>query len=209
MHTQGTLTQLNHAADRPVLLLRQSDNVGVLRLPLNAGDVIEVGGRRIEVHEAIAPGHKIALLPIAQGSPVIKYGEIIANATCDIAPGAWVHTHNTAPDFSGREYEYATRTPVTEFFPPEQVPTFMGYQRENGDVGTRNYIAVIATSNCSSHVVAGIAEQLRHVGPETHGVDGVVAIPHQEGCGHSQGEDTWQLERTIAGMIFHPNVGPC
>ena len=207
MHTQGTLTQLNHAADRPALLLRQSDNVGVLRLPLNAGDIIEVGGRRIEVREAIAPGHKIALLPIAQGSPVFKYGEIIANATCDVSPGAWVHTHNTAPDFSGREYEYATRTPVTDFFPPEQVPTFMGYQRDNGDVGTRNYIAVIATSNCSSHVVAGIAEQLRHVGPETHGVDGVVAIPHQEGCGHSQGEDTWQLERTIAGMIFHPNVG--
>src|SRR5215470_16322982 len=207
MHTQGTLTQLNHAADRPALLLRQSDNVGVLRLPLNAGDVIEVGARRIEVREAIAPGHKIALQPIAQGSPVFKYGEIIAKATCDIAPGAWVHTHNTAPDFSGREYEYATRTPVVEFFPLEQAPTFMGYQRENGDVGTRNYVAVIATSNCSSHVVAGIAERMRRVGPETHGVDGVVAIPHQEGCGHSQGEDTWQLERTIAGMIFHPNVG--
>src|SRR5215470_3234715 len=207
MHTQGTLTQLNHAADRPALLLRQSDNVGVLRLPLNAGDVIEVGARRIEVREAIAPGHKIALQPIAQGSPVFKYGEIIANATCDIAPGAWVHTHNTVPDFSGREYEYATRTPVTEFFTPEQVPTFMGYQRENGDVGTRNYIAVIATSNCSSHVVAGIAKRLKDVGLETHGIDGVVAIPHQEGCGHSQGEDTWQLERTIAGMIFQPNVG--
>ena len=207
MHTQGTLAQLNHAAGKPALLLRQSDNVGVLRLPLNAGDVIEVGDRRIEVREAIAPGHKIALLPIAQGSPVFKYGEIIANATCEIAPGAWVHTHNTAPDFCGRDYEYATRAPITELFPPEQVPTFMGYQRDNGDVGTRNYIAVIATSNCSSHVVAGIAEQLRHVGPETRGVDGVVAIPHQEGCGHSQGEDTWQLERTIAGMIFHPNVG--
>ena len=39
------------------------------------------------------------------------------------------------------------------------------------------------------------------------GCDGVVAIPHQEGCGMSEGDDTWQLERTIAGMIFHPNVG--
>jgi altronate dehydratase len=207
MKYEGTATIDNSSTVKPVLALRQSDNVGLLRQPLNAGDVIEVDGRRIEVREAIAPGHKIALLPIAQGSSVIKYGEIIANATCDIPPGAWVHTHNTEPDFSGREYEYATRTLVTEFFPTEQVPTFMGYERGNGDVGTRNYIAVIATSNCSSHVVAGIAEQMRHVGPQTHGVDGVVAIPHQEGCGHSQGEDTWQLERTIAGMIFHPNVG--
>ncbi len=207
MKNEGMARELNGSTVKPVLVLRKSDNVGVSRQPLNAEEVVEVDGRRIEAREAIAPGHKIALLAIAQGSPIIKYGETIATAICDIAQGAWVHTHNTAPDFSGREYEYATRTRVTDFFPPAEVPTFMGYQRGNGDVGTRNYIAVIATSNCSSHVVAGIAEQLRHVGPETHGVDGVVAISHQEGCGHSQGEDTWQLERTIAGMIFHPNVG--
>ncbi|MGE0886728.1 MAG: UxaA family hydrolase [Blastocatellales bacterium] len=198
----------NGITPRPVLALRESDNVGVVRTALSAGDVIEVNGRKIEIQEAISPGHKIALQTIPNGSPVIKYGEFIANATRDIAAGEWVHTHNTAPDFSaGREYEYATRTPTTEFFPPEQVPTFMGYQRDNGDVGTRNYIAVIATSNCSSHVASEIAERMRHVKYETHGVDGVVAIPHQEGCGHSQGEDTWQLERTIAGMIYHPNVG--
>src|SRR5262245_7445823 len=106
MNTQGTLTHLNGAANKPVLMLRQSDNVGVVRQPLNAGDKIEINGRQIEVREAIAPGHKIALQGIAQGAPVIKYGEIIADATCDIGEGAWVHTHNTVPDFSGREYEY-------------------------------------------------------------------------------------------------------
>lgn len=208
MKTNGVSIEHNGAQAKPVLALRESDNVAVARLPLAAGDYVEVRGRKIEVREPLTPGHKIALEPIAQGAPVIKYGEFIANATRDIAPGEWVHTHNTEPDFSaGRAYEYATRTPVTEFFPAEQVPTFMGYERENGDVGTRNYVAVIATSNCASHVTAEIAHHLRHVNYETHGVDGVVAIPHQEGCGHSQGEDTWQLERTIAGMIYHPNVG--
>lgn len=192
---------------KPVFRLRESDNVGVVRVPLSPGQSVEVGGQQIEVREAIAPGHKVALRAIPQGSPVIKYGEFIANATRDIAAGEWVHTHNAAPDFSGRDYEFATRTPVTDYFPADEVGTFLGYRRENGDVGTRNYIAVIATANCSSHVAMQIAERLRHVGPETHGVDGVVAIPHQEGCAHSQGEDTWQLERTIAGMIFHPNVG--
>jgi altronate hydrolase len=197
----------NGSAVKPVLTLRESDNVGVVRLPLAAGEAVEVNGRRVEVREAIAPGHKLALTPIPLGSPVVKYGEFIAKATRDIAAGEWVHTHNTEPDFSGREYEYATRARATDYFPPEEAGTFMGYLRENGDVGTRNYVAVIATSNCSSHVTAQIAERLRHVNQETHGVDGVIAIPHQEGCGHSQGEDTWQLERTIAGMIFHPNVG--
>ncbi len=205
--SEAVAANTNGTAGLPVLKLKDTDNVGVVRLPLAAGAIVEVGGEQIEVRENIAPGHKLALRPIPAGAPVIKYGEFIAKATSDIAVGTWVHTHNTAPDFSGREYEYATRTPVTEFFAPAQAGTFMGYLRENGDVGTRNYVAVIAMSNCSSHVTAEIAERLRHVNQETHGVDGVIAIPHQEGCGHSQGEDTWQLERTIAGMIYHPNVG--
>ncbi len=191
----------------PVLLLNEKDNVGVARTPVSAGTEVIVNGNKVISRETITPGHKIALRPIASGSVVHKYGEIIGKATMDISPGDWVHTQNVIPDFSGKNYEYATLTPVTEYFTPEEAGEFMGYLRENGDVGTRNYIAVIATSNCSSHVASEIAYQLRNVGPDTHGVDGVVAIPHQEGCGHSQGEDTWQLERTIAGMIFHPNVG--
>jgi altronate hydrolase len=205
--SEAVAVSMNGATVKPALQLRDTDNVAVVRVPLTAGGTVEVNGEQIEVRENINPGHKIALRPIPTGAPVIKYGEFFAKATSDIAVGEWVHTHNTEPDFSGREYEFATRTPKTDFFSPEQAGTFMGYLRENGDVGTRNYIAVIATSNCSSHVTMQIAEQLRHVTPETHGVDGVVAIPHQEGCGHSQGEDTWQLERTIAGMIYHPNVG--
>ncbi len=191
----------------PVLLLNEKDNVAVARLPVTAGTEVVANGHKATARENIAPGHKIALKPIPPNAKVTKYGESIGRATREIAPGDWVHTHNVAPDFSGKDYEYATQTPVTEYFSPEEAGTFMGYARENGDVGTRNYIAVIATSNCSSHVAMEIADALRNVGPETHGVDGVVAFPHQEGCAHSQGEDTWQLERTIAGMIFHPNVG--
>jgi arabinonate dehydratase len=199
--------EINSLPERPVLILRENDSVGVARVPLPAGVTVEAGARAVTAREAINPGHKIALGPVAAGEPVVKYGETIGRATRDILPGDWVHTHNVAPDFDGRDYEYATRAPVTDYFAPEEAGRFMGFARENGDVGTRNYIAVIATSNCSSHVAAEIAERFRGVGPETHGVDGVVAVPHQEGCGHSQGEDTWQLERTIAGMIFHPNVG--
>jgi altronate hydrolase len=191
----------------PVLLLNEQDNVGVARVPIPAGAEVSVNGFRVTAGETITPGHKIALRPISADAQITKYGESIGKATQEIAPGAWVHTHNVAPDFSGKNYEYATRTPQIEYFSAEEAGTFLGYLRENGDVGTRNYIAVIATSNCSSHVAVGIAEKLQHVTPETHGVDGVVAIPHQEGCGHSEGDDTWQLERTIAGMIFHPNVG--
>src|SRR5262245_2178652 len=193
--------------DSPFLILNEKDNVGVARLPIPAETALVNNGRKITILENVQPGHKIALRPVASGGSILKYGEIIGKATREIAPGEWVHTHNIKPDFSGKDYEFATNTPVTEYFSPEEAGEFLGYERHGGEVGTRNYIAVIATSNCSSHVAMGIAEALRNVGPDTHGVDGVVAIPHQEGCGHSQGEDTWQLERTIAGMIFQPNVG--
>jgi len=194
-------------ADSPFLILNEKDNVGVARVHIPAETELVKNGRKITILENVQPGHKIALRPVASGGSILKYGEIIGKATREIAPGEWVHTHNIKPDFSGKDYEFATNTPVTEYFSPEEAGEFLGFQRHGGEVGTRNYIAVIATSNCSSHVTTEIAYQLRNVGPDTHGIDGVVAIPHQEGCGHSQGEDTWQLERTIAGMIFHPNVG--
>jgi altronate hydrolase len=191
----------------PVVVLDPRDNVAVAVSPLQAGDVIETGRGSLHSREPIAPGHKISLRPISGGEQVIKYGEAIGRASEDITEGTWVHVHNLVSEFDGSAYEYATRTPATEYFSTTKAGTFLGYKRKNGDVGTRNYVAVIATSNCSSHVATEIAERLKDVRSETHGVDGVIAIPHQEGCGHSQGEDTWQLERTMAGMIFHPNVG--
>lgn len=192
---------------KSIVILDPRDNVAVVVFPLLADAVIETGKGCLVSKEAIGAGHKVALRRIPCGEQVIKYGESIGRATEDIAEGAWVHAHNLIPDFGGSAYEYATRSPITRYFSAQQAGTFLGYKRDNGDVGTRNYVAVIPTSNCSSHVASEIAERLRHVSREVHGVDGVIAIPHQEGCGHSQGEDTWQLERTIAGMVFHPNVG--
>jgi altronate dehydratase len=190
-----------------VLVLHPKDNVGVAMSALAAGTPIEIEEQTLTLPEPVSLGHKIALRPVSNGGQIIKYGEVIGRATKDIEEGQWVHTHNVVPDFHGSEYNLETHPPETEYFPSEQAGTFLGYLRENGEVGTRNYIAVIATSNCSSHVATEIADRLRGVGSETHGVDGVVAISHQEGCGHSEGGDTWQLERTMAGMIFHPNVG--
>jgi altronate hydrolase len=204
MDTAGTV---HLDVSGPVLVLHQRDNIAVVTSALSAGAVVEVNGQKIIPKQDILVGHKIALRPIAIGERIFKYGEVIGRATQDIEPGDWVHTHNVVPDFNGSEYEYAVSPPVTQYFSADKAGTFLGYQRENGDVGTRNYIAVIATSNCSSHVATGIAERLKHVGFDTHGVDGVIAIAHQEGCGHAEGNDTWQLERTMAGMIFHPNVG--
>ena len=85
------------------------------------------------------------------------------------------------------------------------MPTFLGYMREDGRVGTRNYIAVVAASNCAAHTAELIAGSFDS---ETlpREFDGVVAFPHGEGCGHSIGPDTDQLRRTLGGVLVHPNV---
>jgi len=84
-------------------------------------------------------------------------------------------------------------------------PAFLGYAREDGRAGTRNYIAVVAASNCAAHTAALIADSYREEALPP-GVDGVVAFPHGEGCGHAFGPDVDQLRRTLSGVLHHPNV---
>src|SRR4029077_10952257 len=86
-----------------------------------------------------------------------------------------------------------------------KMPTFMGYVREDGRVGTRNYIAVVAASNCAAHTAEMIAGSFESaLLPEN--IDGVVAFPHGDGCGQTMGPDTDQLRRTLAGVLAHPNI---
>src|SRR5262245_22771224 len=109
----------------PVIILNEKDNVGVARAPVPAGTEIVAHGSKFNLRETITPGQKMALHPISVGEKITKYGETIGQATKEIAPGEWVHTHNVRPDFSGKEYEYATVTPQTEYFAPEDAGTFM------------------------------------------------------------------------------------
>ena len=77
-----------------VLLLDERDSVAVAMRGLESGDVVLIGGRSIDVLEAIPFGHKIAVSDIDRGAGVLKYGEVIGIATADIPQGAHVHVHN-------------------------------------------------------------------------------------------------------------------
>jgi altronate hydrolase len=190
-------------AENSAIQLHATDNIAVARVPLSAGTELKVGGRVVVAHEFIPAGHKIALGLIPRGEVVRRYGQIIGRAKHTIEPGHHVHTHNLAFEELHFDYEF----PAGETALPARLPapTFMGYPREGGSVGTRNYIAVVAASNCAAHTAETIArsfdgEQL------PANVDGVVAFPHGEGCGHTIGPDTEQLRRTLAGVLAHPNV---
>jgi hypothetical protein len=79
-----------------VIVISDRDNVATALDPLPAGLTIHAGGRSLVLRQAIANGHKLALVRIAAGQPVIKYGSPIGTATVDIEQGAHVHTHNVA-----------------------------------------------------------------------------------------------------------------
>jgi altronate hydrolase len=191
-------------AHNAVIQLHPSDNVAVARASVSSGMGLHVNGLEITARVAIPAGHKIALKPIAPGETVLRYGQIIGRAKQAIAPGDHVHTHNLAFEELHLNYEFpAAETPAPER--RQTGPAFLGYVREDGRVGTRNYIAVVAASNCAAHTAEMVARS--YEGEKLPpGVDGVVAFPHGEGCAHSIGPDLDQLRRTLAGVLVHPNV---
>jgi altronate hydrolase len=187
-----------------VIQLHSSDNVAVARVPLTAGQPILTGGREIHARSVIAAGHKIALVAIPEGGVVTRYGCAIGKAKQPISAGDHVHTHNVSlPD--PVDLEVASSFISSPAHRPSEVPTFQGYLRADGRAGTRNYIAIAAASNCASHASQLIAQHFESE-PLPDGVDGVVAFPHGEGCGHTIGPDTRQLRRVISGVLDHPNV---
>ena len=160
--------------------------------------------------ERIPRGHKMAIAPIAVNEPVKKFGQIIGFALKPIAPGEWVHEHNvTLHDFA-RDYRFAEAAKNDEVLPPELRATFDGYLRANGKAGTRNYVGILTSVNCSASVAKFIAEQVNRSGilddyPE---IDGAVAFVHGTGCGMAAYGEGWEvLRRTQWGYATHPNLG--
>ncbi|MEX0370299.1 MAG: UxaA family hydrolase [Tateyamaria sp.] len=180
--------------------LDPSDTVVTATRALEAG----VGIEDVQTTGLIPSGHKIAMQALSKGDAIRKYAQIIGYAAQDIAPGDHVHTHNV--EFRGTDvaYEFATNLrPVAEATPD----TFMGYRRENGQVGTRNYIAIVTSVNCSATAARMIAA---HFTPERladyPNVDGVVAFVHGTGCGMADSGDGFEaLQRVMWGYARHPN----
>ena len=194
------------------LLMHPGDNVALATTDLPVGQVVELGGHRVTLRQPIPAGHKFALQPIRACDRVVKYGQPIGRATQDIPAGAHVHVHNVeslrgrgdlvdggrvAP--GGNPFSGADVTNLlTQADPlPEPLPTtFMGYRRQDGRVGVRNHVLVLATVQCANAVVDRIGQAL----PE------VVALSHAWGCSQI-GADLEQTRRVLEEFAGHPNVG--
>ena len=188
-----------------ILRLHASDNTAVTTVHLNAGSVASVDDFRFRTATDIPAGHKVALKEIPQGAPIIKFGQTIGYASERIADGDWVHVHNVNTSKPGLEFEFGTE--VNELKPVTS-RTFQGFRRENGGCGTRNYLAVVSTVNCSATTARYVAQQLARTDLADYpNIDGIIPLVHKAGCAMAFGDsDHHQLNRTLAGFAKHPNV---
>ncbi len=190
-----------------VIVLHVADNVAVAARQLPPQTTIRAGDDDLFVAEAIPFGHKIATRTIKVADRVTKYGQTIGFATQLIEPGQWVHSHNLSAGEFSRDYQYATETP------PDPQPitgrTFMGYRRPDGKAGTRNYIAVISSVNCSASVSKYIARHFDGDALKAYpNVDGVIPLTHKGGCAMQPGGlEHAQLTRVLSGFAKHANIG--
>jgi altronate hydrolase len=203
IETEAEATPLTQRA----VLLRPDDDVAIARAAMQAGTRLADDAGEIVLRCEVPAGHKLSRRRIAKGDPVRRYGQIIGFATQEIQPGDHVHCHNIGFARVEREYEFCADARPVERYPPERMRHFQGFKRADGRVGTRNYVAIVSTVNCSASVSQFVKQRFADVRNDYPNVDGVIAITHKSGCGmQASGEDHRALERVLAGYSKHPNV---
>ncbi len=196
------------APDPKILILSENDDVAIVLCDIAAGTFLP--GPDITTRSSIPSGHKLSLKSLKSGDVVRKYGQIIGCAVSDIGPGEHIHNHNISlAGVSGRAETSASGSrvlPDTAGLPLD----FMGYRRTTGLTGTRNYIAVLSTVNCSATVCRKVADHYHHsTALDAYpNVDGVIAFTHGLGCGNKTGSHGFDvLQRTLMGCASNPNIG--
>ncbi|WP_210485761.1 UxaA family hydrolase [Microvirga antarctica] len=185
--------------------LHDRDNLVVAVDPIDPG--ARVNG--VSAAARIPRGHKMAIAPIAEGEPILKFGQIIGFAATAIGPGDWLHEHNVVLHDFARDYRFAEAAEPESILPVAEQATFEGFRRANGKVGTRNYLAILTSVNCSASVARFIAREVERSGlldAYPH-VDGVIPLVHGTGCAmDNKGEGYDILKRTQWGYAANPNM---
>ncbi|OYU48484.1 MAG: galactonate dehydratase [Rhizobiales bacterium PAR1] len=187
------------------LRLNAADNVLVALETIEAGTELEGGLKAIN---RTPRGHKLATKAIPAGEAILKFGQIIGFASEAIPAGGWVHEHNVVMKDFTRDYAFGKDYIPTKFV--EKPATFQGYKRANGKVGTRNYIGILTSVNCSASVATFIAKEIERSGilAQYPNVDGVIPLVHGGGCALDiKGEGYEVLKRTQWGYATNPNMG--
>ncbi len=187
---------------RNAVIIDGRDNVVVAIYPLKAGDEVsyplpEGGEGHLIAKQDIPLFHKIAREDIATGEFVVKYGEFIGAATCDIAAGEHVHIHNceSSDDLKDNAVVEVAAAAAEQAAPVKCTRTFRGFRRADGTVGIRNHVLILPTSICASDTTERIARA----------VEGCVTFHNQNGCSQVNIDQQMTVD-TLAGLAANPNI---
>ena len=186
-----------------IITLNIKDNVAVapMNIPINS-----VINPELKSLDQIPFGHKIALKKIKKNNYIFKYGQIIGIASKEIAAGEHVHSHNLI--FSDFKRNFKLNKKNEKLSNIIDSLFFKGFKRKNGKSGTRNYIGLLSTVNCSATVVKKIADKINNDTKlkNYQNIDGAVCLKHSSGCGMNIGGYGMKIfNQTIEGFKHHPN----
>ncbi|MDO8358802.1 MAG: altronate dehydratase family protein [Devosia sp.] len=201
---------MSHPAAK-TLLLNPADNVAVALSNLDVGTETPEG---VRTTKRVPRGHKFTVRPVAASEAIVKFGQIIGFAKTALPAGEWVHEHNCSiGEEHGafqRDYEFCEGVIPVEFVPEAERATFEGYRRSNGAAGTRNYIGILTSVNCSTTVAGFIAKEIERSGvlADYPNIDGIVALKQANGCVVDyRGVIFDTLKKTTWGYATNPNMG--
>ncbi len=193
--------------------LHPNDNVGLALTKIKENCSFE----NVIAQENIPAGHKIALAEIQKGEAIRKYNQTIGFASQTIHAGDHVHTHNIEMLSFERSHQSVVvqKNKNSPKKKSDESASFQGYLRPNGKVGTRNYIGILSTVNCSASISQRIAGYFKsgsdgesfndNMAPFPN-ADGVIALTQDSGCGMSiEGDGLTLLQRVLTGYAEHPN----
>ena len=191
-----------------IIRMHAADNVAIVANVggLEAGTVLEGG---LTLLERVPQAHKVALVDLPEGAPVLRYGIAIGYALRPIQAGSGVHERLLRMP-EARTLEGLPKASVRpQPLPPLEDYTFEGYRNPDGSVGTRNLLAITETVQCVAGVTQFAIERIRaELLPKYPNVDGVVALEHSYGCGVAiDAPDALVPIRTVRNLSLNPNFG--
>ena len=188
--------------------MHERDNVAIVANDggLLAGTVLVDG---VTLRERVPQAHKVALVDIAAGEPVLRYNVTIGHALRDIAAGSWVHERLLQMPAARSFDDLPIATSAAPELPPLDGYTFDGYRNADGSVGTRNILAITTTVQCVAGVVDFAVKRIKdELLPRYPNVDDVVALEHTYGCGVAiDAPDAVVPIRTLRNISLNPNFG--
>ena len=132
------------------LLLDSLDNVGVALSDLAPGEQVELGQYQLQIREHVPAKHKFALQNFQPGDEIFMYGTVVAEVTQSIATGAALTVGNIRHKTQKYQLGEATRPRKSPDVSKWSSQTFLGFKREDGQVGTANYWLVLPMVFCEN-----------------------------------------------------------